>query len=389
MAKKSAAGGGSIRQRKDGRWEARFTVGRDPGTGRQIQRSVYGSTQREVRQKLAQVVAEIDKGAYTALQRITLGQWLEIWQREYLGGVKPRTADSYKAVIRTHILPALGAIRLDALTAPAVQSFYNAIGKPKGGRPGLSAKTVKNVHGVLHKALQQAVKVGYLRVNPADACELPRVERPELKPLDDTEISAFLQAVRGHRFEALYTVTLFTGMREGEALGLCWACVDFDRGTVTIRRQLQKERGGSGEYHLVSPKNGKGRTITPASTVMDLLRRHRAAQIRQQLRAGSLWEGSGLVFTDDLGHHLSAQTVYLHFKKLAAEIGRPDARFHDLRHSYAVAAIKSGDDIKTVQGNLGHATAAFTLDVYGHVTDQMQQASAARMDAFIRSVSSM
>lgn len=387
--RKNAKGGGTIRQRPDGRWEARFTVGRDPGTGKQIQRSVYGSTQREVRQKLAQVVAEIDKGTYTAPQRITLGQWLDIWQREYLGGVKPRTADSYKAVIRTHILPALGAIRLEALTAPAVQSFYNSLSRPQGDHPCLSPKTVKNVHGVLHKALQQAVKVGYLRFNPADACELPRIERKELKPLDDAAISAFLRAVKGHRFEVLYTVTLFTGMREGEALGLTWDCVDFDRGTIAISKQLQKERGGSGAYHLVSPKNGKGRTITPAATVMDLLLQHRAAQLRKQLRAGPLWEGSGLVFTDDLGHHLSTQTVYLHFKKLAAEIGRPDARFHDLRHSYAVAAIKSGDDIKTVQGNLGHATAAFTLDVYGHVTDQMQQASAARMDAFIKAVSSL
>lgn len=389
MAKKSAAGGGSIRRCPDGRWEARFTVGRDPGTGRQIQRSVYGSTQREVRQKLAQAVAEIDNGTYQAPSKLTVGQWLDIWQREYLGGVKPRTVDSYKTTIKVHIRPALGTVRLEALTAPAVQSFYNSLSKPQGERPGLSPKTVKNVHGVLHKALQQAVKVGYLRFNPADACELPRVERPELKPLDDAAISAFLRAVKGHRFEVLYTVTLFTGMREGEVLGLAWDCVDFDRGTITISKQIQKERGGSGAYHLVSPKNGKGRTITPASAVMDLLRQHRAAQIRQQLRAGPLWENSGLVFTDEVGRHLSAQTVYLQFKKLAAEIGRPDARFHDLRHSYAVAAIKSGDDIKTVQGNLGHATAAFTLDVYGHVTDQMQQASAARMDAFINSVSSM
>lgn len=386
MARKSAKGGGTIRQRKDGRWEARFTVGRDPGTGKQIQRSIYGSTQKEVRQKLSQAVASVDEGTYTAPSRMTVGQWLDIWQREYLGGVKPRTVDSYKATIKVHIRPALGAIRLESLTAPAVQSFYNGLGKPPHD---LSPKTVKNVHGVLHKALQQAVNVGYLRFNPADTCELPRIERKELKPLDDADIAAFLQAVKGHRFEALYIVTLFTGMREGEVLGLCWDCIDFDRGTITINRQLQKERGGTGTYRFVSPKNGKGRTITPASAVMDLLRQHRASQRRQQLQAGPLWEGSGLVFTDEVGRHLSAQTVYLHFKKLAAEIGRPDARFHDLRHSYAVAAIKSGDDIKTVQGNLGHATAAFTLDVYGHVTDQMQQASAARMDAFIKSVSNM
>lgn len=140
MAKKSAAGGGSIRQRPDGRWEARFTVGQDPGTGRQIQRSVYGSTQREVRQKLAQAVAEIDNGTYQAPSKLTVGQWLDIWQREYLGGVKPRTVDSYKTTIKVHIRPALGAIRLEALTAPTVQSFYNSLSKPQGEHPGLSPK---------------------------------------------------------------------------------------------------------------------------------------------------------------------------------------------------------------------------------------------------------
>ena len=120
---------------------------------------------------------------------------------------------------------------------------------------------------------------------------------------------------------------------------------------------------------------------------MALLKRHRAKQNEQRLKVGPLWEDSGLVFTNEIGQHLSAQTVYLHFKKIAAAIGCPTARFHDLRHSYAVAAIRSGDDIKTVQGNLGHATAAFTLDVYGHVTDQMKQDSAARMDAYIKSLS--
>lgn len=133
-------------------------------------------------------------------------------------------------------------------------------------------------------------------------------------------------------------------------------------------------------------KNDKARTVTPAAWVMKLLRTHRARQAEQRLKAGKLWEDSGLVFTDELGHHLAVYTIYRAFKKVAAEIGRPDARFHDLRHSYAVAAIRSGDDIKTVQGNLGHATAAFTLDVYGHVTDQMKKESAARMDSYIKDV---
>ena len=383
---KNAKGGGTIRQRPDGRWEARFTVGRDPGTGKQIQRSVYGSTQKEVRQKLAQITAAIDNGTYIAPRKMTVGQWLDIWTAEYLNHVRPRTVEAYQCQIKNHIRPALGAIRLEELNAHTVQSFYNGLGKPQGDKPGLSAKSIKNVHGILHKAIQQAVTVGYLKFNPADACTLPRVERKELKPLDEDATARFIEAVKGHRYETVFLVTLFTGMREGEVLGLTWDCVDFDRGTVTINKQLQKTTGGGSVYILSPTKNGRGRVIAPAPFVMGLLREQQRRQAEWKLKAGPAWEDSGLVFTNEAGGHLSHHTVYHNFKMVVASIGMPEVRFHDLRHSFAVASIRSGDDIKTVQGNLGHATAAFTLDVYGHVTEQMKQASAQRMEGYIKRV---
>lgn len=393
MARKAAAGAGTIRKKaiiRNGKqyeyWEARYTVGYDPGTGKQIQRSVTGKTQKEVRQKLQQATTAIDSGTYKEPCKMTLGEWLDIWTAEYLGSVKPRTVDNYTAVIKNHLRPALGAVKLETLNAHTIQRFYNDLGKAHGGKDGLSPKSIKNVHGVLHKALQQAVKIGYLQFNPTEACELPRIERAELKPLDDEQIAAFLQAIDGHRYESLFTVTLFTGMRAGEVLGLQWDRVNFEDGTIAIDQQLQQGRVEGRDYQLVSTKNGKGRTVTPATFVMDILKHHRAEQAEQRLKAGALWEDGGFVFTDQLGHHLTYPSVYSSFKRVVARIGRPDARFHDLRHSYAVAAIRSGDDIKTVQGNLGHATAAFTLDVYGHVTNQMKKESAARMDRYIKSV---
>ncbi len=392
MARKStrnAQGSGTIRQRPDGRWEARFTVGRDPGTGKQIQRSVYGSTQREVRQKLAQAVAAIDNGTYTAPSKMTVGQWLDIWQRDYLGGVKPFTVQNYAQHIKNHLKPALGAIKLNALNAHTIQGFYNGLGVAQDGKPGLSPKTIKNLHGVLHKALQQAVKLGYLRFNPADACELPRIERKEIQPLDDEAMSAFIEAVRGHRFEAIYLTMLFTGMRRGEACGLLWDCVDLERGTIRIDKQLQNIPGQPGEYRLVSTKNGKGRTITAAASVVKLLKKHRAQQSENRLKAGPLWQDHGYVFCNEVGDHLSPSTVYHGYKRIVASIGLPDARLHDLRHSYAVASLRAGDDIKTVQGNLGHHAAAFTLDVYGHVTEEMKQASAARMEEYIKGIANL
>lgn len=386
---RNASGGGSIRQRSDGRWEARFTVGRDPGTGKQIQRSVYGSTQKEVRQKLAQAVAAIDSGTYTMPSKMTVGQWLDIWQRDYLGGVKPFTVLNYSQHIKNHIKPALGAVKLEALNAHTIQGFYNSLGKPQEDKPGLSAKTVKCIHGVLHKALSQAVKVGYLRFNPAEACELPRIERKEIKPLNNEEIGAFMKAIQGHRFEAVYLVTLFTGLRRGEVCGLTWDCVDLDQGTILVNKQLQSVPGQPGEFRLVSSKNGKGRTITAAPFVVDVLRQHKVQQAEARLKAGPLWQDSGFVFCNEIGERLSPNTVYHNFKRIAASIGLPDARLHDLRHSYAVASLRAGDDIKTVQGNLGHHTAAFTLDTYGHVTEEMKRASADRMEAFIKGISGL
>ncbi|MBQ3542142.1 MAG: site-specific integrase [Oscillospiraceae bacterium] len=388
MARKAAAGTGTIRKKtitRNGKeytyWEARYTTGRDPGTGKQIQRSITGKTQKEVAQKLKAATAAIDAGTYSAPSRMTVGQWLDIWTAEYLGAVKPRTVDLYKSVIRSRIKPGLGAVKLESLTPHTVQSYYNGLSKE-----GLAPKTVKNIHGILHKALQQAVSNGYIKTNPADSCILPRAIRKELKPLDEDMITAFLKAIQGHQFGDLFTVTLFTGMREGEALGLLWDCVDLTKGTITVDKQLQLIRGSGGQYQMVPTKNSKCRSITLAASVVKVLRDVKRKQLENRLRYGPLWEDSGFVFTDELGHHLSASSVYKSFKKVMEQIGSPETRFHDLRHSYAVASIRSGNDIKTVQENLGHATAAFTLDVYGHVTEKMKQESAAQLDQFIKAV---
>lgn len=395
MARKAAAGTGTIRKKTVTRagkeytyWEARATIGYDPGTGRQIQKSFTGKTQKEVAQKLKAATAAIDEGTYTAPSKMTVAQWLDIWETEYLGGVKPRTAEAYQIIIKNHLKPKLGAIRMDALTGHTIQAFYNKLSAASKDQTALSAKTIKNIHGVLHKAMQQAVANGYLRFNPTASCVLPRAEKKEIKPLDEVQISAFLKAIQGHRFQYLYLVTLFTGMREGEVLGLQWEDVDLIKGRITINKQLQKIVGNKGAYHLVSTKNGKGRTIAIAPFVISTLRQVRRQQLENRLRYGECYLHSSFVFTDELGNHLKPKAVYDAFKKIAEAIGTPSTRFHDLRHSYAVASIKSGDDIKTVQENLGHATASFTLDVYGHVTDQMKEASAARMEQFIKAVNS-
>ena len=397
-SKKNAAGCGSIRKKivkRNGKeypyWEGRYTCGFDSGTGKQIQKSVTGKTQKEVAQKIKELTAALDAGTYIAPHKMTVGQWLDTWQSEYLANVKPSTISSYEATIRNHLQPGLGAIRLDSLTTHDIQEFYNSLHSPSESRNALSSKTIKNIHGILHHALEQAMLNNYIRANPSNACVIPKAIKKKVKPMNEHQIADFLKAIKGHKYENMFLIALFTGMRQGEVCGLQWECVEFDNGTILIDKQLQslrgKVRGDKEKYALVSTKNGKERTITAAPFVMDLLWKTKQAQNANRNNFGSDFIENDLVFTDEIGNRVTPQALYRAFKLVVTELNMKDVRFHDLRHSYAVVSLKSGDDVKTVQENLGHATASFTLDTYGHVTEKMKKDSADRMQAFIKSVS--
>ena len=396
LAGRNAAGAGSIRKKtvkRKGReytyWEARVTVGFDPGTGKQMQKSFTGKTQKEVREKMQAAAVAVNTGDYFEPSKMTLARWIEIWLQEYSGDKKYSTVKHYKAQCKTHITPSLGAVRLSELTAPQIQAFYN-----KMQRDGLAPKSVRNIHGILTKCLSTAVRVGYLRVNPAASVTLPKVVRKEIHPLTDRQVQDFLKAADDDEYGILLKVILFTGLRESEAIGLTWDCIDFKMGTLKICKQLQKRPLKDGGFTFTPLKNNKTRILKPAPFVMKLLERRKCEQAEQRLMVGDLWEGwnsaeerkTALVFTSVIGKNLHPQTVYSHYKKLAAKIGIPESRVHDLRHTFAVLSLQNGDDVKTVQSNLGHATAAFTLDVYGHVSEKMKNDSAARMEAYIEGI---
>lgn len=387
MAKgRGAQGAGTIRKRKDGRWESRITLGHNPVTGKPIQHSEYGKTQREVLDKMHRYQNDLENGVYIEPSKMTVKQWLEIWHTEYCGHLSDGSKHLYEGYV-SKITAVLGAQKLQALTPPMVQSFYNGLKNERGKNKDepMSPKSVNNIHGVLHKAMKQAVKVGYVRTNPTDACVLPKLKKPDVKPLTDEQIAAFLRLVKGHKYEILLIITLFLGLRQGEVVGLSWDSINYDKGTIYLYQQLQRDRK-TGEYSLVPIKHGKTRTITPAETVLQYLRQQKKLQTELQLKAGTMWDNSkSLVFTDEVGRHLSPKSVYNNYKAIVRSMGC-DFRFHDLRHSYATVAIHNGDDFKTLQGNLGHHTAAFTLATYAHVTEKANKESAARMDNFIQNI---
>ncbi len=381
---RAANGAGSIRKRGDGRWEGRYTVGIDPGTGKQLQRSVYGETQKEVRKQLSRITNEIDEKTYVDPCAMTLNEWLDIWLTDYTIGIKDSTAYHYERTMARHVRPALGNIRLDQLDGRMIQHLYNTLRKDRDGKKALSAKSIKDIHGMLHCVLQQAVRLNYIRINPTDNCVPPRVFKKEVKPLTDEQMNRLLAAIQESNYRIMIIVFMFTGLRESELLGLMWDCVDFDRGSILIDKQLNKSQRKGGGYSFNPTKNGKSRLIVPAPYVMDLLREQRALQEKWRAAAGAAWNNEhDLVFTTELGRYVSFRALYDCYKRIVKKLDMPGVRIHDLRHTYAVNSIRAGDDIKTVQENLGHSTAAFTLDFYGHCTDEMRLASADRMQAFI------
>ena len=384
--KRNANGSGCIRKRADGRWEGIYSTAEVDGAGKYKKHSVYGKTQEEVRRKLTEITSSIDDGTYINPSQYKLSEWLESWLELYVKPtVKDFTYDSYSNICRRHIIPHIGKVKLRDLTTTQIQKFYNDLLQVKK----LSIKTVKNVHGVLHRSLEQAYLVGEIKLNPTNRCILPKASKPKIEPLEDEDISRFLEAIKGHKFENVYYLTLFAGLRQGEVLGITWDCVDFENSTILINKQLKRNcHHKDSIYFLDSTKNGKERYITVAPSVMDMLLRQKTWQEQCAADAGTAWSNEwDLVFTNELGDHLRHPTVYNNYKRIVKDLGLENKRFHDLRHTFAVASLESGDDIKTLQENLGHATSSFTLDRYGHVNKTMKIRSAQNMQRFIDKVS--
>ena len=370
---KGARGNGTTRQRADGTWECRCYI-----NGKR--RSFYGKKQKDAIKAMRAALIQADDGTYFEPSNLTLQLWLTTWLEEYVQqSVKPLTYSSYKSKINNHLIPALGSVKLQSLNPTQIQIFINDLSRVKKLQP----KSVKDTFAVLHKALGQALKLQYIGVNPSDACTLPRIEKKEVKPLTEEDIQNFLTEIHDEPFKDLFTVALFTGMREGEICGLSWKDINFKNGTITVRQQLQRSKERGIGFYIAKTKNSRSRIITAAPFIMDTFKEIKAEQEKNKQLLEEAWNNEwNLVFVYGDGSIIPPQTVLKHYKRIAERIGRPDTVFHTLRHSYAVTALQLGDSLKTVQATLGHATASFTADVYGHVSEKMRQDSAARMQSY-------
>ena len=229
--------------------------------------------------------------------------------------------------------------------------------------------------------------VGLIHANPSDNIKLPKIQKPELKPLTDDALSDFLRVIKGDDYERIFIVTLFTGMRQSEVVGLQWQDIDWERGIINVSRQRQRNVKEGGYRMIETTKNGKARKVTAAKGVLRVLEQQRQQQEADRIAAGPAWENKeNFVFTDKLGRPVKHPSLYKHYKKAVKAIGMSESRFHDLRHSYAINAIQGGDNIKAISDNLGHFSTAFTMDVYGETSEAMRRHSQEIIDNLMEEV---
>ena len=392
---KVSTGMGSIRKRSNGSYEVRYTEGFDL-SGKQIQRSKSFKTEREANEFRIKTLNQINEGTYVSPNQMLFEEWAIYYLNHHTSNLKDLTKKSYEDRLRLHIIPALGNIKLCKLTSFAVQDFVDGLGRKTDERKALSPKTIKCIHGVLHKVLSKAVGLGYLSKNPADGATLPKVKQIEVKPLNDRQTVEFLKAIKGDIYNQVYMIALFMGLRQGEVLGLAWDCIDWENNVITIKQQLLRKRDyeliesidddDNNPYKIAPVKDDDVRYICVDDEIMDIFRTRLEEQNEQRKRAGDLWYEPfpNLVFENAFGKNFAHSTVRKHFKKSVAEIGLPEERFHNLRHNYTSRALEAGDDVTTVQKNLGHATADFTLKVYAHGIEEAQIRSAKNMNDRIK-----
>jgi integrase len=359
---------GSIRKR-GGTYTYVLDLPPDPVTGRRRQKTKGGfRTKRECQAALNEAIMTVQTGTYVEASRRTVRSFLlEEWlpDREP-PKLRPTTYANYQTQITTHVVPGLGSVELQRLSPAQLNAFYRSL-LAEGRRDGrgLAPKTVKNIHAILHRALKDAVRWGYVVRNVADAVEPPKGRSPEMQVWTPEQLRAFLTHARTDRLYAAWLLVATTGMRRGELAGLRWVDLDLDAGRASPRRPRVVVNYA---VEVSEPKTARGRrSVALDALTVAALREHKERQAEDRAVVGPGWQDSGLVFTRPDGAPIHPDLISDWFGRLAREAGLPKIRLHDVRHSYASAALAAGIPAKIVSERLGHATVQITLDTYSHV----------------------
>ncbi len=372
---------GSVSRSGDG-WQFVIDAGLDAHGKRRQHRRRGFATKKLAQAAMVEAQTAALHGELVSCGRRTVAEYLEQWLEAVRAGLEPAGYTNYRTCLSLYVVPRLGHVQLAALTPLTLSSLYADLLRAggRGGRP-LSNTTVRLVHGVVRKALNDAVLWGLLSKNPALRAAVPKRRRPILTVWTPEQASAFLSATTNDRMQACWLLALSTGMRRGELAGLSWSDLDLERG----RLQVTTQRTTDSDYQVITkePKASSRRSVALAGHTVAALRRHHAVLARERLAAGTAWTDSGLVFVDELGRGLHPQRLTDLFQQAADAAGLPRIRLHDLRHTSATLALVAGVHPKIVQERLGHATISMTLDTYSHVIAGMQHDAAAQVEALL------
>ncbi len=374
---------GHIVKRGKNSYSLAISLGRDQETGKyRYQWVTVKGTKKDAEKRLSEFLNQIDNGTYMKPNKITLTEYLEKWLKDYAwSNLSPRTAEGYESIIRQHVIPSIGSLRLAQLKPEHLQQYYSE--KMTDGRfdgkGALSQTTVNHHHTCLHRALKMALKWGRISRNPADAVTPPRPQRTEMQTMNEEEVETFLEFAKKTPYYALFYLNIFTGMRRSELLALRWCEVDLDLYKVSVIRSLHHLHNGSLIFR--QPKTAKGRrmiALTPSTALM--LREHKKNQEVTKLILGVGLKDDDLVFSQVDGKPLLPDTISHAWTKTVKRAGLKHFRLHDGRHTHASIMLKQGIHPKIVQERLGHATISATLDLYSHVVPGLQEAAARHFD---------
>jgi integrase len=368
-------------------WAVVVEVGRDPNTGKRVRKWHSGyRTKRDAERARIEILSRLDHGTYVSPDRRTVGSYLEgDWLPAVKARLKTSTWDSYSRNIRLHISPELGPIPLQALTATRLNEFYASLiseGR-RDGNGGLAPKTVRYLHGIIRKALADAARWNLLQRNVADQADPPTIRStaPEMKTWTADELAQFLNFVSDDRLYAAWVVAATAGLRRGEVLGLRWIDIDLDASRLSVQQTLVSV---AYETRFSVPKTARSRrSVSLDATTVAALRAHRKRQLEERMSWGQAYRDSGLVVTREDGTLVHPDRFTQMFDKHVKHSGLPRIRLHDLRHTHATLALAAGVHPKVVSERLGHATVAFTLDVYSHAVPALQEEAADRVAALI------
>jgi integrase len=402
---------GTIFEERPGRWVAQITTGyiiRD-GKRRRVRKKFVAATRAAVHRKLSTALNNQHRGRNVSPQVQTLGNFLDAWLSQVaLQGVRPKTFRTYSDIVKLHIKPSLGGLKVERLTPDVVQGFLNdKLGsalcphckasfngsrmpehiadkhpkaKPKTFRP-LGAKTVSHIRATLRAALAVAMDWYDLDRNVAAIAKPPRVIKKEMRSLTPVQAREYIEAAKSERLEALFTVTMALGLRQAEILGLMWMDIDLASGTLVVRRQLQRI---ASKLQLVETKSEESaRPLLLPAVATAALRRHLAKQDEERAAAGEEWKETGMVFTTTLGTPVDARHVIRRHHAILKVASIPHLRFHDLRHSAASLLLAQGVSPKYISQLLGHKQVSFTMQTYAHVIKETQQELADKMDEIL------